>query len=186
MPPRPEPLAIVKGRWQGRDVHFRKDYLILKVITPSGIPAEIRRTISDLLNPHVASYEIRARFGHWAYIELPLDTDVPGPAEELAAHTTLVDYAEPDLAMRMAGSVNDPLLTEEYTGAFGEIYQQWGIDYLNMDTAWDMMTGNDSVLIGLVDTGIWIHTDCLDNVDYQRAMDGCPVCDSDTGNTKTG
>ncbi|MGB3477790.1 MAG: S8 family serine peptidase [bacterium] len=70
-----------------------------------------------------------------------------------------VEYAEPNYLAQMCLTPNDPL--------FG---QQWGFTKIQASDAWDIETGDTSVVIGILDTGIdtnhidlashlWVNTD---------------------------
>jgi thermitase len=54
-----------------------------------------------------------------------------------------VAYAEPDFVAKAAGSPDDPL--------FG---YQWGLSKVEAPQAWDVTTGNSSVKIAILDTGV--------------------------------
>ena len=45
---------------------------------------------------------------------------------------------------------------------------QWGIDGIDLPTAWDIQTGSDTVKVGVIDSGIDVsHTDLMQNVDTE-------------------
>ena len=54
-----------------------------------------------------------------------------------------VEYAEPDYIARAAAIPNDPLFP-----------QQWGLTKINAPAAWDVVTGTQTVVIAIVDSGI--------------------------------
>ncbi len=56
-----------------------------------------------------------------------------------------VAYAEADAALHAAGALvpNDPLYS-----------QQWGMNYIDAPSAWGVTTGNSSIIIAVLDTGI--------------------------------
>ncbi|NIT56854.1 MAG: S8 family serine peptidase [Aliifodinibius sp.] len=59
-----------------------------------------------------------------------------------------VEYAEPDYIFIAFGTPNDPFFN-----------LQWGLSKIEADLAWDIESGNSSVVVGVVDTG----TDLLDD-----------------------
>ncbi|MBE0643722.1 MAG: S8 family serine peptidase [Bacteroidetes bacterium] len=63
-------------------------------------------------------------------------------AEELAADPT-VEYAEPFYVFRPLNTPNDPRLGT-----------QWAISMLKMEQAWDITTGDSTIVIGYVDSGV--------------------------------
>ncbi len=68
--------------------------------------------------------------------------------EELAIMQALnadaaIDYAEPNYIYRIQLTPNDP--------SYGS---QWGLPQINAPAAWDITTGNNSVTIAIVDTGV--------------------------------
>lgn len=47
----------------------------------------------------------------------------------------------------------------------------WGMEYINMPSAWDKETGSDSVYVAIIDTGVdWTNPDLTDNVDSDLAF----------------
>jgi len=65
-----------------------------------------------------------------------------------------VEYAEPYFRFRLLGEPNDARYAE-----------QWALDMLNMADAWDVTTGDSTVVIGYIDTGInYNHEDLRDNI----------------------
>ena len=64
-----------------------------------------------------------------------------------------VEYAEPNYIKRISATPNDPLFI-----------QQWGLTKINAPGAWDIATGNNSVIIAVLDTGIDLnHPDLIAN-----------------------
>jgi len=61
----------------------------------------------------------------------------------------IVEYAEPYYVFPLDHTPNDP-----------QIGQQWAISMMKMFDAWDITTGDSTIVIGDVDTGIdWTHPD---------------------------
>ena len=73
-------LQYTTSRWKGREVTFRIGYLIVKVKCADDSDSEIESTFVDVLDP---SYVIEARIGRWAYIRVPINTEIPIVAETL-------------------------------------------------------------------------------------------------------
>lgn len=60
-----------------------------------------------------------------------------------------VIYAEPNRAYRVSAEINDPLFSE-----------QWHLRNVNAPAAWDIETGQASVIVGVIDTGVdYLHED---------------------------
>jgi subtilisin family serine protease len=171
MPSNSVSLVFKKERWLGQLVTFRIGYLNLKVKTSDESDEAVRRAFDDILDNVLPQYEVEARIGKWGYIKVPDSTDIPTVAETLSQRTD-VEFAEPDLAMKTTIRPNDPYLDEGHTDVYGEL-QQWAIDHLKMESAWDIETGNDSVLIGLVDTGIAIKPECVQALVHKNTLDHC-------------
>ncbi|MCH8151542.1 MAG: S8 family serine peptidase [Planctomycetes bacterium] len=77
---------------------------------------------------------------------------VPALAERVGAHPG-VKYAEPNGILQLALEPNDPLFPEQY-----------GPQIIQAPAAWDMTTGEASVVIAFIDTGInFEHEEFQDN-----------------------
>ncbi len=65
-----------------------------------------------------------------------------------------VDFAEPNYIATMSVTPNDPFYS-----------QQTGLTAINAPQAWDIETGDSSVIIGIIDTGVeWDHPDLSDKI----------------------
>jgi len=78
----------------------------------------------------------------------------------------LVEQAEPNIIFRAAATPNDPYYPPR-TGYEG----QWNLLQTNADKAWDTTTGNDTLVIAVLDTGVdYNQTDlvsrCLSGYDF--------------------
>ncbi|MCF7792650.1 MAG: S8 family serine peptidase [Candidatus Cloacimonetes bacterium] len=63
-------------------------------------------------------------------------------------------FAEYDPILRIAYEPNDPSYSN-----------QWHHEYIKSELAWDYTTGDDEIVIGIVDSGImWNHNDLQDNI----------------------
>jgi PKD repeat protein len=74
-------------------------------------------------------------------LELARSVDLTALLEALA-ESPEVEYVEPDYLARAAAIPNDPLFT-----------QQWGLTKISAPVAWDVVTGTQTVVIALVDSG---------------------------------
>ena len=84
-----------------------------------------------------------------------------------------VIYAEPDYIAHACATPNDP--------SFGE---QWGLAKIQASAAWDTTTGDSSVIIGILDTGIdTLHPDLMGNIWNHgwNFVDGNNNVDDDAG-----
>jgi len=65
-----------------------------------------------------------------------------------------VEYAEPDYVARRAGAPNDPRYAE-----------QWGLEKVQIEAAWDLTAGDPAIVIAIVDSGIDLdHPDLVPNL----------------------
>ncbi|MCD4679885.1 MAG: S8 family serine peptidase, partial [Bacteroidales bacterium] len=74
---------------------------------------------------------------------------------EMIAEDPSVDFAEPNyLVYTMNTTPNDPLYSS-----------QWHFEAVNAPRAWDIVTGDTTQIIGIIDTGVdWDHPDLDDNI----------------------
>jgi PKD repeat protein/subtilisin family serine protease len=75
-------------------------------------------------------------------LDLARGADAAALIAALAADPA-VEYAEPDYIARAVTTPNDPLFP-----------QQWGLTKINAPAAWDVVTGTQTVVIAIVDSGI--------------------------------
>ncbi|MDY6959182.1 MAG: S8 family serine peptidase, partial [Halobacteriota archaeon] len=86
-------------------------------------------------------------------LELPKDADILSIAREYQMDTN-VEYAEPNYITHICTIPNDPYYS-----------QQWAHQKMQSEQAWDIETGNQSVVIAIVDTGVdWNHPDLAENI----------------------
>lgn len=75
-------------------------------------------------------------------------------AQEMLKNNKAVAYVEPNYAMQLAATPNDPLYPNLYH-----------LPKMNVPTAWDRSTGSTSVIVAVVDSGVdYNHEDIRDNM----------------------
>ncbi|MFA6291284.1 MAG: S8 family serine peptidase [Victivallales bacterium] len=76
--------------------------------------------------------------------------------DEMKKEADLIEYAEPDYIVHASLSPDDPKFTD------GTL---WGMNKISAPDAWDISTGSNSVLVGVIDTGVdYNHEDLIDNI----------------------
>ncbi len=85
-----------------------------------------------------------------------------------------VEYAEPNYILRSAGTPNDALFVDR---------QQWYYDLIEAPAAWDVETGDASIVVAVLDTGIDVsHPDLKDNLWTNTAeIEGNGIDDDNNG-----
>ena len=74
-------------------------------------------------------------------------------AQEIAADAS-VEYAEPYFIFPFHYTPNDP-----------QLGNQWAVDVLKLEEAWDVTTGDSTIVIANVDSGVdWKHEDLAENI----------------------
>ena len=69
------------------------------------------------------------------------------------ATSRMVEYVEPNRRVYALGTPNDPRFSE-----------QWGIQRIGAPAAWDLETGDDSILLAIIDSGVdYTHPDIAPN-----------------------
>jgi len=67
---------------------------------------------------------------------------------------TGVDFAQPDYVLKTTRTANDPFAS-----------QQWALNNINAQTAWNYSTGSSSIIVAVIDTGVdYRHTDLAQNI----------------------
>jgi subtilisin family serine protease len=81
-------------------------------------------------------------------LKLPSGMDV-NQAAELYGRNPDIEYAEPNYIYHAYAFPNDDMYSE-----------QWALEKISMESAWDLEKGNTGVVIAIVDTGVqWDHPD---------------------------
>jgi|GEM_PF-6562336 len=148
----PTPVLVFNsGIYYGKSVFFRRGYFILKVHSQDDSLATVAMVIDNVMGG--ISYEVHHKFvGRWAYLSVDPDTDILTLIKDLNQNPQ-VQYAEPDLRMDGRSESRDPGDPYLYTGPESP-FRQWGISYINLFEVWKTQAGDDSALIGLVDSGV--------------------------------
>lgn len=99
-------------------------------------------------------------------VELPPGTDIEAAMAEYAADPN-IEVAEPDYIMPMdATTPNDPLYSQQWTH-----YQSTDRD-IDTPEAWDLETGDSTILVGITDSGVlYDHEDLLASIWVNPAED---------------
>lgn len=151
-------LEFQQGSWKHIPITYRKNHIIIKLhVSDDMSDADIDDAFEDILGRYFETYKKEARIGKWGYFKVFAtdgDPQVPLKAEQITAHEPNVEYAEPDLAMEAAAKPNDPMIDGVNMDNPNFALHQWPIEHLEMPDAWDVETGKDHVLIGVLDSGV--------------------------------
>ncbi len=123
-----------------------------------GLPTQAQTSAVTLALPGTA---MQLRTGDawtdFAYLEVPLDADVPAMAAALAARPE-VEFAEPD-------AIHHPEVTPTDPG----FSRQWHMRVINLERAWDINDGARDVVVAVIDSGLAMANDVLR---FPRYYDG--------------
>ncbi len=86
-------------------------------------------------------------------IKIDVDSDVLTVIEEYENDPNVI-YAEPNYLAHVCVTPNDNFFSE-----------QWGLSIMQAEQGWDIETGNASIPIAIIDTGVdWDHPDLMENI----------------------
>ena len=137
---------IASGEWEGQPAQFYSDRIIVKLKPPEGEEG-IAPSFEDLYEgvagavPGGELVEPPSPTGR-VVLSVEAAADIPALAQELSARDD-VEWAEPDVVDSAQLVPSDPRFT-----------QQWGLTTVNAPDAWDLETGANTVVIGIIDSGI--------------------------------
>ncbi len=134
------------------------DELIVKF--KPGIPED---AIRGLLQAHEASEKFKSSVAKFRALKIPKGRTVPELIEIFKA-SPLVEYAEPNFYAYAAWYPNDPVypyqwhFDDDHTnnpgGATSNPYGGANGGGIRMEEAWEIETGNSSVIVAVIDTGV--------------------------------
>ncbi|AMY11512.1 Thermophilic serine proteinase precursor [Luteitalea pratensis] len=128
------------------------DYVPGRVLVKfrAGLPTQAQASAVTQALPGTAT-ALRAGdvYTDFAYVDVPLDADVPTLAAALAARPE-VEYAEPDAIHHLEVTPSDP--------SFG---RQWNMRAMNLERAWDINDGAHDVVVAVIDSGLAMANDVL-------------------------
>ena len=86
-----------------------------------------------------------------------------------------IEYAEPNYLMKMNVAPDDTNYSLKY-----------GLKNINLEEAWNISTGNSSIVISIIDTGVdWNHPDLIDNI-WNNTDENCDADVDADGNGYNG
>jgi len=165
--------SIKSGIWNGRVVEYVDGEVAIKLKdgTPPG-------QLSSTLNQFQATIKQDFDELRWGWIELPAGTDIM-PFISTLKNMLIVEAVEPNFVTRTAVEANDPYFkgtspaTYPYQWALKNTGQSppSGANDADIDApeAWEISTGNSSVIIAILDSGIPMLNGSLSHPDLDDA-----------------
>jgi thermitase len=137
------PDNVESGQWEGKPAQYYSDRIIVKLRPPAEETISFEQLYSDVAEA-VPGGELMQAPSPTGRVVMSVDpaTDIPALAEELSSRDD-VEWAEPDVVDSAQLIPSDPRFT-----------QQWGLTTINAPDAWDLETGANTVVIGIIDSGI--------------------------------
>jgi hypothetical protein len=153
--------AVGTGNWKRKRVEYLAGRVIVKVKLPDEVrssPVEARAALDSTCSDIVASLDgarvVRQPSATGRIIvEVSKDASIPAVARDLEKRAD-VEYAEPDVIDHAAVVPNDT--------RYGD---QWSHGVVGSEAAWDLETGDASVAIGVIDSGISMSGGVADHPD---------------------
>jgi subtilisin family serine protease len=144
------PLLRVETRFQPSAVQSARPRVIEAVadqvlvtasadVSDAALEAALRRVDGKILQM------ARSDDSRLVIVGLPnaLPNTVPDAVEALSAFPQTIQYVEPHFVSRAQVTPNDPRLAE-----------QWSLDLMQMERAWDIHRGSATVVVAVLDTGV--------------------------------
>ncbi len=114
-----------------------------------------REELSDYLSDHNSQIIETFAAIDWALITVPADKTALAFVDELEEQN-IVLMAEPNLRWELpepagADYRQEPVVSESDPADYGRL---WGMPFINADKAWESTTGDENVIIAIIDTGL--------------------------------
>jgi len=143
-------------------VVLKESYLSARAIYPNDAELDlgVRAIRMELLNPSTAAGGREAEDateGNNAFLITLADSGEQAvlDAIQILNADPRVEYAQPNFLYYMCATVPDDLYYED----------QWHLEVIQAPEAWDITTGSNDVVVGIIDTGIdGAHPDLFDNL----------------------
>lgn len=160
-------ISFTKGEWKGKDITHRTDRVNIKLNVNLRKPdeKEMKKKSEEIASTIKDAKIKRVLKSGKLILTVPEGTDIIALAKELSKRPDVI-YAEPDMITRESVTPND--------SRFGD---QWALSKISAEGAWDLETGANDVLIGIIDSGISIdagnltHPDLDDTARYTLGTD---------------
>jgi subtilisin family serine protease len=154
-PSRDPGRETVQGTWEGESVEYFANRVIVKFKAGREDASGISSIAADLVAEVDEAAAIVRPPGptRRALVAVTAEADVAEVAAKLSARPDVL-YAEPDIVDHAAVTPNDTRLAE-----------QWSLPMVDAFDAWDLETGDPTVLIGVIDSGISMTGGALDHPD---------------------
>ncbi|VAX37690.1 hypothetical protein MNBD_UNCLBAC01-292 [hydrothermal vent metagenome] len=141
---KPTKIPVIEGEWRGKKVKFRPDRVVikLKVVKKEKECGFLKDKCKDIckLVPDAKIFRYPKKMPIFV-LRVPEKSNVVELAEKISKRDDVV-YAEPDF-IGTIGIVPDDTRYAD----------QWGPQKINSEGAWDLETGDNDILIGIIDTG---------------------------------
>ena len=138
-------ISVTEAEIRGKVAKFRPDRLVIKLKAKKNLKnydflKDSCKGICDLISKsQILRYPKKTSL---LVLKVPDSSDIPKLAEEISKRDD-VEYAEPDFI----GTINVVPNDSKYA-------DQWAPQKTNAQGAWDLETGSNNILIGIIDTGI--------------------------------